>query len=214
MVTAIGCGKEEVKAPAPTAIPTAIPIASTGETGTLSSLEGDVQVLRQGSSVWMAAISGMELVAGDSLKTGGDGYVLITFFDGSVMEVESDTEISVDELSAAAGGSKTIRINQVIGNTVNRVENIIDSSSTYEVETPAGSGVVRGTIFLVVVTGNGRYISISTLDEGDEEEHYVILINNGVEVIIPEGMTSTCEEGGIPGNPFHTNPGDGQSSSG
>jgi len=214
MIPAIGCGKKEAQEPTPT--PTATPTATTpaeptGETGTLSSLTGDVQVLRQGTSAWIAATSGMEIGTGDSLKTGSDGYVLITFFDGSVMEVEADTEISVEELSVASGtGSTTVRINQVIGNTLNRVENLIDSSSTYEVETLAGSAVVRGTIFRMGVERDDgiTHTCASTLKEEDEEDHYVDFGNGRKTVEVSEGKTSCCWEGGVPGNPFYTDPDD------
>ena len=213
MIPAIGCGKKEVQKPTPT--PTVIPTATTpaepiGETGSLSSLTGDVQVLRHGVAAWIAAASGMKLGTGDSLKTGGDGYVLITFFDGSVMEVKADSEISVEELSKASGGSTTVRINQVLGNTVNRVENLIDSSSTYETETPAGSAVVRGTIYSIHVDEYGEltHTCCNTSDEGDSEQHNVYFSAGGVTVNVSEGMTSCCWEGGVPGTPFYTDPAD------
>jgi len=211
MIPAIGCGKKEAQEPTPT--PTATPTATTpaeptGETGTLSSLTGDVTVMRQGTSAWIAAASGMKIGTGDSLKTGSDGYVLITFFDGSVMEVEADSEISVEELSVASGGSTTVRISQVLGNTVNRVENLIDSSSTYEVETLAGSAVVRGTIYEIHVDQNGRHTCTETQDENDTQNHYVDFTGSGVTVKVPEKMTSCCWEGGVPGSPFYTDPAD------
>jgi hypothetical protein len=213
MIPAIGCGKKEAQEPTPT--PTAIPTATTpaeptGETGSLSSLTGDVQVLRQSAVAWIMAASGMKIWTGDSLKTGSDGYVLITFFDGSVMEVEADSEISVEELNVASGGSTTVRINQVIGNTVNRVENLIDSSSTYEVETLAGSAVVRGTIYRIQVNQYGEitHTCTSTLDEEDKEEHSADFSNGGKTVEVPEGMTSCGWEGGVPGDPFYTDPAD------
>ena len=210
IIPAIGCGKGGGGA-APTPMPTAtVPAAPTGETGTLSDLAGDVQVQRQGTKTWIAATSGMEIWGGDSLKTGDDGYVLITFFDGSVMEVEADTEISVEELSEASGGSTTVRINQVIGNTLNRVENLIDSSSTYEVETLAGSAVVRGTIFRNEVEREDgiTHTCVSTLNEEDEERHFIDFSNNGKTIEVPEGKTSCCWEGGVPGNTFYTDPDD------
>jgi len=209
VAAAIGCGKKgaEEATPTPTAAPTATatPSEPTGQTGTLSDIVGDVQVLRSWASSWIVATSGMKIGTGDSLKTGSDGYVLITFFDGSVMEVNSSTEIAVEELSVATGGSTAVHINQVIGNTVNRVQNLVDSSSTYEVETLAGSVVVRGTIVVIQVDENGRTI-ISVVDEGDEEKHFVYVTAGGVTVILYEGMTLVIEPGGIPGPPFYTDP--------
>ena len=209
---AIGCGKKEAlkTTPIPTLSPTPIatvPAEPIGETGTLSSLTGNVTVMRQGTSVWVAATSGMKIGTGYSLKTGGDGYVLITFFDGSVMEVQADTEISVEELSAASGGSTTVHVDQVIGNTLNRVKNLVDSSSTYEVETPAGSAVVRGTIEEIHVDGTGRTCT-DVQDENDAAKHSAAFTGKNVSVTIGEGQTACCEPGGVPGTPFYTNPTD------
>lgn len=210
MIPLVGCGKGGNQSPTPTPTPTATPAEPSGETGSLSGVVGYVQVLRSWSSSWIEATSGMKIGTGDSLKTGGDGYTLITFFDGSVMEVEADTKISVEELSAASGGSTTVRINQVLGNTLNRVENLIDSSSTYEVETPAGSAVVRGTIFSMAVDRDLGVIHtcVNTSKEEDEEVHSVDFSNNGKTVEVIEGKTSCCWEGGVPGDPDYTDPDD------
>ncbi|MFA5367465.1 MAG: FecR family protein [Dehalococcoidia bacterium] len=210
----IGCGKGGEQQATPTAVPTATssPTATTpaGQSGTLSDIAGDVQVIRSGASAWTAATNGMKIWTGDGLKTGSDGYVLVTFFDGSVMEVESDTEISVEELSQASGGSTTVRINQTVGNTLNRVQNLVDSSSTYEIDTKAGSAVVRGTTFNVQVT---QYTDTSrtcagTKKDDDTTTHSVDFSNGGKTVNIPEGMKACSWEGGVPCDPFYTDPTD------
>jgi hypothetical protein len=133
--------------------------------------------------------------------------VLVTFFDGSVMEVEADSEISVEELSKASGGATTVRISQVIGNTINRVENLVDSSSTYEVESLAGSAVVRGTVYEVHVNQYGDLTHICNVNQGDSQAHYVDLSGGGKTVAVPEDKSSCCWEGGVPGEPFYTNQG-------
>ena len=210
VAAAVGCGKKaaEQPTPTPTATPTATaPAEPTGETGTLSCLQGDFKVLRSGASSWIAATSGMRIGTGDGLKTGSDGYVLITFFDGSVMELEENSEISVEELSKSSGGSTTVHVSQTIGNTINRVENLVDSASSYEVETPAGSAVVRGTTERIQVSGYGRTCT-SIDDEGDAAGHSAVFTGAGVAVAVVEGMTSCCEPGGIPGTPFYTDPND------
>jgi hypothetical protein len=211
MIPVIGCGKKAAQEPTPTPTATVSPTATTpaeptGETGTLSSLTGKVTVMRQGASSWSAATEGMKIGTGYSLRTGSDGYVLITFFDGSVMEVNAGTDISVEELSVASGGATTIRINQAIGNTLNRVENLVDSSSTYEVDTPAGSAVVRGTTESIQSSEDRTCVSVA--DEGDAADHSAELTNKGVTALIGEGMTGCCNAGGIPGTPFYTDSSD------
>ena len=207
----VSCGGEgaptNVNVQTVTNTPTAtftIPPEPTGATGTLSSVSGEVTVLRQGVDTWFNATSGMKLGTGDSLKTGSDGYVLIVFFDGSVMEVEADSEISVEELSVASGtGSTTVSIFQLVGNTVNRVEQLIDSSSKYEVETPAGSAVVRGTIFNLGVSPYGLSC-INTLDEDDVASHCAYFTGTGKTVDVCEKKKSCCWPGSPPSDPFYT----------
>jgi hypothetical protein len=215
VAAAVGCGKKAAQVPTPTPTPTAVssptataPAEPTGETGTLSSINGSVQVQRQGTGAWIAATNGMRIGTGDGLKTGDYGYVLITFFDGSVMEVEADSEISVEELSKTSGGSTTVRINQVIGNTLNHVENLVDSSSNYEVETRAGSAVVRGTLYRVVVSVDGKLTCIDVVDENDLLNHLVAFTGGGATVEVPEDRTSCCWEDGVPSAPFYTDPAD------
>ena len=186
------CGQESTL---PTPTPTGTPggtIASITPIGTISSPTGEVLVQKLGSETWIEAATGMKLEVGDRLKTGSDGYTLILFFDGSVMEVDADSEIIIEELSIAADtGSTTIRLRQMIGTTVNRVEQLIDPASQYEVETPAGSAVVRGTIFEVRVLGNG-FTMVKSI-EGD-----MWFTAGGVTVLVSEGMHYGAWPGGIP----------------
>lgn len=171
-----------------------------GPIATLSSPTGEVLVQKEGSETWVQAVSGMKLEEGDGLKTGSDGYAEITFFDGSVMEVEANSEISIEELSIAAGiGSTTVHIGQVIGNTVNRVGQLIDSASQYEVETPAGSAVVEGTRFKVLVEEDG-YTTVVT-EEGD-----VRFIAREETVVVSEGRQSSAEPGEPPSTPLPIEP--------
>jgi len=204
----IGCGNGQEATPTPVATATAT-VSPTGQSGILSEIAGEVQVLRNGTSAWTVAVNSMKIWTGDSLQTGADGYALVTFFDGSVMEVEADTKISVDELSIASGGSTAVRIHQTIGSTINRVENLIDSSSKYEVESPAGTAAVRGTTFGNNVERDGGILHtcVSTFKEEDGQ-HFVYFSNSGEGVDIPEGKTSCCWEGGVPGRPFWTDPDD------
>jgi len=126
------------------------------------------------------------------------------------MEVEANSQISVEELSKTSGGSTTVHINQVIGNTINRVENLADSSSNYEVEMAAGSAVVRGTIFGVGVERlHGTiHTCVNTSDENDLTNHFIDFSNLGTTVNVTEGKTSCCWQDGVPGRPFYTDPDD------
>lgn len=174
-------------------------IAST-PTGTISSPIGEVLVQKQGSDIWMTAVSGMKVNAGDRLKTGGNGTVDIIFFEGSTMEVGVNSEILVSELTIASQtGSTSIRLRQIVGHTVNRVQKLVDTASNYEIETPAGSAVVRGTSFKAYV-GDTGYTVIAC------EQGSVWFTAGGVTVEVGEGKQAWAMPGGVPtiGTSFHT----------
>ena len=162
---------------------------------TLSSLTGEVLVSQESSAGWTEASEGMELEVGDCVKTGPDGQALMLFFEGSVMEMKEDTQICLEELNLVEDtGSTFIKLWQQVGRTINRVEQLTDPASRYEVETPAGSSVVRGTIIEVVVEEDGTTTSktvsgeaLFCIEEEEEEERECVLVPLGWEITIQPG---------------------------
>ena len=177
-----------------------IPLAGCGGGGEtipckISSLSGDVQVLKNGSSTWVNATKGMELEVGDSIKTGSDGNALLLFWEGSTMEIKANSEILTNKLDIATSGSTTIGLEQLLGNTINRVEKLVDSSSKYEVETPAASAVVRGTVFDLLVQQTG-FTTVKS------EEGSVSFTAAGQTVTVNAGFQSSASKGGTPSTPI------------
>ncbi len=177
-----------------------IPLVSCGGGGEsipckISSLSGDVQVMKSGSSIWVNATKGMELTIGDSIKTGSNGNALLVFGEGSTIEIKANSEITVNELDIPATGSTIVRLKETIGNTINRVGKLVDSSSKYEVETPAAVAVVRGTIFDLLVLQSGDTTVKS-------EEGSVDFTAAGVTVTVNKGFQSSAVVGGTPSTPI------------
>jgi len=134
------------------------PTVST-EFSILTGLSGSVTVLPTGSTIWTEAQVGMNLTSGDRLSTGANSSALITFFEGSTIELQSDTEVGIEELTTTLETQSTaISLEQTIGNTRSRVEKLIDPISRYEITTPSGSAVVRGTEFTVEVFLDGTTV--------------------------------------------------------
>ena len=161
----------------------------------ISSLSGDVQVLKNGSSTWVKATNGMELGVGDTITTGDNGSAKLTFFDGSVMEIKANSEILVNELSTSSTGSTTVSLNEVVGSTINRIGKLVDSASKYEVETPAAVAVVRGTVFDLLVQQNG-----TTTVKAEQDS--VSFTASGVTVTVNQGFQSSALVGGKPSTPI------------
>ena len=185
--------------PTPGPTPTTTPI--TIPPSTLSDVSGTVLVLNPGATSWQQATDGMSVDVGDSIKTGAGGHVLIIFFDGSIMELDDYTEVVVVDLDMAEGGSTTVNMFQAVGDTLNRVEQLTDTASSYEVETPAGVAVVRGTTFGLGVDDDG--VTILDVDEGD-----ACFEAQGDKVCAEAGYYIVTEPGNSPGQPQSNTPPD------
>jgi len=158
----------------------------------LSITEGEVSVMKAGTDDWIEAEVEMELEVGDTIKTGDNSGAEITFFDGSTIELEAGTQIEILSLDLACDtGVTTITLEQMIGDTISRVEKILDPASSYEVETPSGVVGVRGSGVRIQVFFDDLHYEDGTL-EGN-----IYTIAQGVELQVPEGEQCIL----IPGQP-------------
>ena len=161
----------------------------------LSIVEGNVLVQKTGASDWSHGNEGMILQAGNKIKTDNGGKATITFFDGSIIELSENTEISLDELTSKSPSSlKTIKIGQTIGETTNRIIKLVDPASRYEIETPSGVAAVRGSTMVVKVVADGTTNVYNV-------EGTISFTAQGKEVMIPVGSSSTAKPGEIPSTP-------------
>jgi hypothetical protein len=162
----------------------------------ISTIEGEVQIKKVGSMDWVRAAVKAVLVASDTVKTGANSKVSITFFDGSIIELKSNTQIEMKELVNVK--TKTIRLKQDIGETLSKVEKLTDSASRYEIETPTAIAGVRGSSMLVSVAIDGTTIVKNLAGQ-------ISVSAQGVEVTIPVGNASTVRPGQPPVNPVIPN---------
>src|SRR5215212_8789177 len=129
------------------AVAPAIPVGAQVRQGaTLTVLRGAVSVLRGDGTPVAPAASGITVGPGDQVATAGRASALVTFFDGSEVELGSDTTIIVHELSSQ-GGQNTITLESAFGSTVHRVVTLTDAGSSYRVEAGGSVALVRGTVF-------------------------------------------------------------------
>jgi len=162
----------------------------------LSIADGTVLVMRPGETDWISGEAGMNLEEDYKIKTGGGGHATITFFEGSTIELEGGTEITLSELGID-GAATRITVEQGLGNTISRVKKLVDPASSYEVETASAVAAVRGTTLSVSVNVAG--ITVVTNIEG-----LVSVTAQGVEVDLEEGERTTVEPGEPPAPPEPT----------
>jgi hypothetical protein len=116
----------------------------------LSALQGDVSIRHADGSVTRANDGGV-IVTGDTIRTGSGAFAEITYFEGSTVRIEANTELVVEQLSTESDGGTVIAMSQAFGRTWHVVTKLITGSSRYEVRTPSSTATVRGTIFAVDV---------------------------------------------------------------
>jgi hypothetical protein len=110
----------------------------------ITAAEGTVLIQKPQENRWQNGEAGMFLGITDLVKTETGGQATLTFFDGSTIELDEETEISLRELDSS-GRSVKIKIQQDIGRTFNCVKKLADPASRYEIETTAAVAAVRGT---------------------------------------------------------------------
>ncbi len=158
----------------------------------LTGFQGEVLVKKAGAADWARAAADMKLEKGDIIKAGTSAGAVVTFFDGSTIELKADTQIEIAELVQEK--STAIRLKQQIGETISTVKKLADPASRYEIETPSAVAAVRGSAMQVSVTQDGT-TRVQNL------EGKISVLAQGVEVAIPVGSSSTVLPGQPPASP-------------
>lgn len=138
-------------------------LANTLVTAKIADLRGDVFVRRGGGLREFAAFDGMPLAQGDWVRTDTNASAKIVYETGSKTAIGSDTELSIEKLTANektsqgslkrifSSGSDQISIKLWAGSVWNKVKSLLNIDDEYEVETPTAVMGVRGTLYLVSI---------------------------------------------------------------
>jgi hypothetical protein len=169
----------------PAAKTTASPLTVLSITG------GDVLIMKPGDREWSRSDVGMTLGIDFKIKTGAGGKASITFFEGSVIELAENTEITLADLGLA-DTTTTIKLKQKVGDTISRVKKLSNPASAYEIETPASVTAVRGTTVYNSVAINGTTV-VGNIDGS------VVVITRGIETPVSAGKHVTIKPGELPG---------------
>lgn len=133
------------------------PLDLRPETAVLDDMNGFVEVQDEAGE-WTAVSQATTLAAGQRLRTGSFSQASLTFYDGSQAQIGPNSELSLDTVDAQrpADGFRTLVMTQWLGESEHHVQFRNDSGSRYEVKSPYGSGIARGTVFQVQVTADAR----------------------------------------------------------
>lgn len=134
---------------------------------TLTVLRGEIAIIRADGSADQPAASGSTVSIGDEIRTIGRAGALVTFFAGTEIELGADTILVVERLSKD-GDKIDISLRQVLGASVNRVQTLAGSGSTYQIQAGGAVALVRGTTFALVgpvTTAAGDVVTLACKDD-------------------------------------------------
>src|SRR5687768_2615895 len=166
------------------------PAPAFASTSTLTVIAGSVES-SAGGVEWAAAADGMVIAAGTHVRTSSDARAVLTFFDGSLLTLESGTTVAVRELHG--GDGVVITLFQTVGRTWSSVHRAA-TGTRYEIGTPTATAAVRGTGFETIVTSAGT-TTVATSDG------IVAVSAAGSTVLVTETQQTDVQPGSAPTTP-------------
>jgi hypothetical protein len=148
---------------------------------------GDVQIKHE-KGQWIDAENGMDLFQSDSVKTGDNTAASIILFESSIIRLDSNTEVTIQEIIREEETS--VKIQQDEGRTWNTIRKI-SGIDNYEIQTPTTIASVRGTSFLMELLPDGN----TTVGVSNGTVNITILINGSKvgSIQLNEGESITID---------------------
>jgi hypothetical protein len=170
--------------------------AANPSSAVVAGARGVVELQTPGGQ-WKPLEVGQALAAGQHVRTQNLSSAALLFFDGSRTQLGPLTEVVLEKLDAPTSGPRTILLAQLSGSTDHQVAHSSDPASRYEVHTPNGTALAKGTVFQVLVTP-------ALITRVGVEQGLVIVVNVNVTVQLTPGQVTTISPGTAPTSPaFH-----------
>lgn len=125
--------------------------ADADHVGIVKSVAGDVLIVRNNSS--LKAVTNMNLMILDTVKTGSDGRVGMILEDDTVISMGSNSRITIENFMFQPNEHKLSFIARIFHGTASFISGQIAKLAPHQVhiETPYATIGTRGTQFLVKV---------------------------------------------------------------
>lgn len=153
----------------------------------LAKVEGSVKVRLTDAGAWQAAISGMRVGAGATIRTEAGGSAFLNW-SGNTLKIHPLTEFKVNSLkrdSAAGSQNSDVQING--GKVFARAKQLTGGNSSFNIKTPSAIAGVRGTDFAVDVTGGQTSVAVVDGSVQVEAGGVEVILTDALQTIIPMG---------------------------
>lgn len=193
VTTVLGAGGAPVAAKVPAPVPATLRAAAI-----LTVISGDV-ALRSAGSPFSPVLDGAVIYVGSTIRTGADSRAVLTLFEGSTVELEPSSDITIDE-ATRRGDATIVELAQSLGRSWHVVTHLTTPDSRYEVRTPSATASVRGTAFEVMVADEPALGSTTTVTTTDGR---VATSASGsqAEVLVGADLTTTVRVNAPPEAP-------------
>lgn len=130
--------------------------AADSPAGYLKTVNGTACIIRQGETI--PAVVGDRIFKDDTLRTGPDGSLGITFMDDTVMSMGPESEVVLNDFEFSPAEGRMSIFTRMLKGTVVYLSGIIAKLSPDAVrfETPVANIGLRGTRFAVKVEGDSQ----------------------------------------------------------
>ena len=157
-------------------------VAQTNNPGMLIEAAGQVEFLSKSSTNWQIAKVGIKLFSGDLLRTRQQSRAALQLSDRSIVRLDEYTTLEI--LPPRSTEKKRFGLTRGSLYFFNR-----EKPSDVEFNTPLAAGAIRGTEFLLEVSGTGDTLHLAlidglvTLKSKDEE----IQLRRGEDLLLESG---------------------------
>jgi hypothetical protein len=145
-----------------------IGLIALSDSASMVEIKGLVQTRQEEEGAWIPAHLNQLLGRKHRVRTGADSSTRLLFFDVSTVDLQENTEVSIVQVAKRRGGSAVdVVLKTWVGRTAVRAVRFVDPSSSFRIDTPTASTVVRGARFVVQVEEDGT--TEIELEEGSAE---------------------------------------------
>jgi hypothetical protein len=125
----------------------------------VSDFVGDCYVKQSGAKNYEKVLINMPVYQGDEFKTGPGSFVEITFDDASIIRLDSNTVMKIQELTRKENIARTI-FNLAWGRVLAVVDKLKTPESAFEVHTKMAIAAVKGTELAVETNDNKTALGV------------------------------------------------------
>jgi Ca2+-binding RTX toxin-like protein len=164
--------------------PNDVTIADAGEIGKVVAVAGVVTLQRADGTVIVAQL-GTIVRANDTVITGPQSEIAITFTDGGVFNLSENGRMTLDDYIYNPDGGQANMLVGLLQGTLAVVSGQIAPNGTLEVTTPVATLGIRGTSVVIGLIGGDLQVALVT-DVKDGEGGLVQIIDSATGNVVEE----------------------------